>query len=287
MLSSWSTTPPSTVSVRVGSSSSHWGRSGPRTRALLGAGGRGSRVLVKDAGSSLDSSQRVDDPAAVVVDEIRGVGGEAVANREDVSSCAGAERLVRSCLEAFGRLDALDCSAGNLADAPLTEMSADAWGSVVATHLTGQAGLLRFAAKHWRDQVEQTGLPSTGRVVLTSSAAGLWGDVGRLNYSSAKAGAAMLGVTAARELASYGIAVNACIKVSVVASDIFGVSGRAMMAALVAGERDPRVLVRPRHRLPRARTRPLRPQRQHQRQETQPHPSARSPRLQVTLEPAA
>jgi len=169
---------------------------------------QGATVVVNDLGVTLDGSAPEGSPAAAVVDEISRSGGRAIASSDDVATWAGAQRLVRDTLDAFGRLDGLVCNAGTLLDRELVDMSQHDWESVVTTHLTGHAAPLRHAARHWRAVAEATGAPSGGRVVLTGSAAGIWGDAGRTNYSSAKAGIVLLGRTAATELARDGVCVN-------------------------------------------------------------------------------
>jgi NAD(P)-dependent dehydrogenase (short-subunit alcohol dehydrogenase family) len=164
----------------------------------------GASVVVNDLGVGLDGGSSTESPAALVVNEIRRAGGRAVANSDDVTSWIGAERLIDTAVAEFGRIDALVCNAGNLLDRHLADMSEKDWGAVVSTHLTGHAAPLRHAAAYWRE----SGGPNTGRVVLTTSTAGIWPAAGRANYNSAKAGIVALGQTAALELARYGVCVN-------------------------------------------------------------------------------
>jgi NAD(P)-dependent dehydrogenase (short-subunit alcohol dehydrogenase family) len=172
----------------------------------------GAAVVVNDIDAALDGSKGQDSPAAgiaeEVADEIRQAGGQAIANTDDVTSWAGAGRLVHSAVAVFGRLDALVCNAGNLLDRDLVEMSQEDWELVISVHLNGHAAPLHHAARHWRAVAEETGEPSGGRAVLTTSTAGIWGAAGRTNYNSAKAGIVLLGRSAALELARYGVCVN-------------------------------------------------------------------------------
>lgn len=174
----------------------------------------GAAVVVNDLGTTLAGAPSPDSSAAEVAEEIRRRGGRAIATVDDVATWSGAGRLVQAALDGFGRLDALVCNAGNLLDRALVDMTEQDWDAVTRAHLHGHAGPLHHAARHWRDVVDRaragggSGEPSGGRVVLTSSAAGLWGDPGRTNYTSAKAGIALLGRTAAIELAPYGVTVN-------------------------------------------------------------------------------
>lgn len=172
----------------------------------------GAAVVVNDLGTTLAGAPSPDSSAAEVAEEIRRRGGRAIATVDDVATWSGAGRLVQAALDGFGRLDALVCNAGNLLDRALVDMTEQDWDAVTRAHLHGHAGPLHHAARHWRDVAERTrvggGRSVGGRVVLTSSAAGLWGDPGRTNYTSAKAGIALLGRTAAIELAPYGVTVN-------------------------------------------------------------------------------
>lgn len=183
------------------------GRGLGRSHALALAG-EGAAVVVNDVGAALDGSLAADFEAQAVVDEIARGGGRAIANHDDVASWAGAGRLIQAALDTYGRLDALVCNAGTLLDRDLADMSEADWDAVVRVHLNGHAAPLHHAARYWRDRHEATGEPSGGRVVLTTSTAGLWGEAGRANYNSAKAGIVLLGRTAAQELASFGVSVN-------------------------------------------------------------------------------
>ncbi|MCO6005087.1 SDR family oxidoreductase [Actinoallomurus purpureus] len=169
---------------------------------------QGATVVVNDIGVGLDGSGGSSDPAAEVVAEIRAMGGEAVAAPYDVATSDGAEALVRSALDAFGRLDTLVCNAGFLRDRMLVNLSEEEWDAVTRVHLKGHFLPLKHAGLHWRAEVK-AGRPATGRVVMTSSGAGLLGSVGQGNYAAAKAGIVGLALVAAAELGRYGVRVNA------------------------------------------------------------------------------
>ena len=169
---------------------------------------QGARVVVNDVGAALDGDGRSLAPAEQVVDEIRRLGGEAVANGDDVADWDGARRLVDDAIAAFGRLDVLVNNAGFLRDRMLVGMSEAEWDDVIRVHLKGHFAPLRHAAAYWREQ-SKTGAEVNARIVNTSSGAGLLGSIGQGNYVAAKAGIAGLTVIAAAELARYGVTVNA------------------------------------------------------------------------------
>jgi NAD(P)-dependent dehydrogenase (short-subunit alcohol dehydrogenase family) len=170
---------------------------------------QGAKVVVNDLGAEVDGSGGSTGPAGEVVDAIRGMGGEAVANGDDVASWSGAEGLVRTAIDSFGSLDTLVCNAGVLRDRMLVNMTEDDWDMVMQVHLKGHFCPLRHAAGYWRERVKAGEEDVKGRVVLTSSAAGLYGNVGQTNYAAAKSGIATMARVAGAELKRYGVTVNA------------------------------------------------------------------------------
>ncbi|MBX7548852.1 SDR family oxidoreductase [Streptomyces sp. tea 10] len=183
------------------------GRGLGRAHALAFAA-EGARVVVNDLGVGLDGARDAKSPAETVVAEIRAAGGEAVAHGGDIATAEGAASLVRTALEAYGRLDTLVSNAGFLRDRMLVNLDEDDWDAVIRVHLKGHFLPLRHAAAHWRAEAK-TGRTPVARVVHTSSGAGLLGSVGQGNYSAAKAGIVGLTLVAAAELARYGVQVNA------------------------------------------------------------------------------
>ena len=135
-------------------------------------------------------------------------GGRAVASRDDIASWDGAERLIGTAIDTFGGLDVLVNNAGFVRDRMIVSTSLQEWEDVIRVHLTGHFLTLRHAAGYWREQ-SKAGAPVAGRVINTSSGAGLLGSVGQGNYSAAKAGILGLTLVAAAELARYGVTVNA------------------------------------------------------------------------------
>jgi NAD(P)-dependent dehydrogenase (short-subunit alcohol dehydrogenase family) len=183
------------------------GRGIGREHALLLAA-QGARVVVNDLGGSVDGSGTDVGPAQQVVDEITSAGGEAVANTDDVSGWSGAEKLVATAVDTFGRLDALINNAGILRDRMLVNMTEAEWDAVINVHLKGTFAPSHFAANHWRER-SKAGEEVDGRIVNTTSPSGIYGNVGQTNYGAAKAGIASFTIIAAKELARYGVTVNA------------------------------------------------------------------------------
>jgi NAD(P)-dependent dehydrogenase (short-subunit alcohol dehydrogenase family)/acyl dehydratase/putative sterol carrier protein len=169
-----------------------WIRFDDRVAVVTGAGAglgrsyalelarRGAKVVVNDLGGARDGSGKGSKaPADVVVEEIKAMGGQAVANYDSVATPEGGEAIVRAAIDAFGRLDILINNAGILRDKTLIKMSPDEWEAVMAVHLDGAYHVTRPAFLKMREQ-------GYGRIVLTSSAAGLYGNFGQANYSAAK-----------------------------------------------------------------------------------------------------
>ncbi|MCX5152443.1 SDR family oxidoreductase [Streptomyces sp. NBC_00291] len=183
------------------------GRGLGRAHALAFAA-EGAKVVVNDLGVGLDGLPGPDGPAARVVEEIRALGGEALAHGGDIATARGAASLVADAVAGFGRLDTLVNNAGFLRDRMLVNLDEDDWDAVMRVHLKGHFLPLKHAAAHWRAQAK-AGRPVAARVVNTSSGAGLLGSVGQGNYSAAKAGILGLTLVAAEEMARYGVQVNA------------------------------------------------------------------------------
>ena len=183
------------------------GRGIGREHALLLAH-HGAKVVVNDLGGSMDGEGNDQGPAQDVVDEIVAMGGEALANTDDISDWDGAERLVRSAIDTFGGLDVLINNAGILRDRMLTNMSEAEWDAVIKVHLKGTFAPSRHAAAYWRER-SKAGETNDGRIINTSSPSGIYGNVGQTNYGAAKAGIASFTIIAAKELGRYGVTVNA------------------------------------------------------------------------------
>jgi len=183
------------------------GRGIGREHALLFAS-EGAKIVVNDLGGAIDGSGDDRTPAQQVVDEIKAMGGEAVANADNVADWEGGQRLVNTAIETFGDLHILVNNAGILRDRVLVNMTEDEWDAVIHVHLKGHFIPSRWAAAYWREQ-SKAGTPVKANVINTSSTSGLLGNPGQTNYGAAKAGIAAFTVIAAMELERYGVRVNA------------------------------------------------------------------------------
>jgi NAD(P)-dependent dehydrogenase (short-subunit alcohol dehydrogenase family) len=168
----------------------------------------GAKIVVNDLGGSLAGEGADTGPAHDVVREIEALGGEAVADGENVADFAGAKRLIDGAVSAFGRLDILVNNAGILRDRMLVNMEEHEWDAVIEVHLKGHFAPTRHAAAHWRER-SKAGEHVAGRVINTSSPSGVFGNVGQVNYGAAKAGIVGFTLIAAQELQRYGVTVNA------------------------------------------------------------------------------
>jgi len=178
-----------------------------REEALLLAS-EGAQVVVNDIGGSLQGQGSDSTPAQKVVDEIISAGGTAVANHDDISSWTGGENIVKQAIDTYGSLNILVNNAGILRDKMSFNMEESDWDDAIRVHLKGHFAATHFAAIYWREQAK-AGNQVTGRIVNTSSEAGLYGNAGQANYSAAKAGIAALTWVLARELERYGVTANA------------------------------------------------------------------------------
>lgn len=173
-----------------------------RAHALLFAA-EGAQVVVNDAGVARDGTGGAATAADDVAGEIRAAGGHAAANHDDVSVAAGASAIVRTAVNAFGRVDVLVNNAGILRDKSFLKMDEAMWDAVIAVHLKGTFLCSQVFAK----QVLSQG--GGGRIVNTTSISGMLGNFGQANYSAAKAGVYGLTRTMSIELQKHRITVNA------------------------------------------------------------------------------
>jgi NAD(P)-dependent dehydrogenase (short-subunit alcohol dehydrogenase family) len=178
-----------------------------REHALFFAG-EGASVVVNDLGTNPDGAGEDQGPAERVASEIRDLGGAAVANTDDVADWDGGKSLIDQSIEVFGRLDVLVNNAGILRDRLLVNMTEQEWDSVIRVNLKGHFVPLHFAAAYWRER-SKAGDHVSASVINTSSTSGLHSNAGQSNYGAAKSGVATLTEIAAKELARYGVRVNA------------------------------------------------------------------------------
>jgi len=169
---------------------------------------QGADVVVNDVGSEVDGTGASVGPAQDVADEVRALGRRAIVNSDDIADEAGAARLIDTAIEEFGRLDVLVNNAGILRDRMLINMTYAEWDAVIRVHLRGTFGPSHFAARHWRER-SKAGESVDARIINTTSPSGIYGNTGQTNYGTAKAGIASFTIIAAKELARYGVTVNA------------------------------------------------------------------------------
>ena len=161
---------------------------------------RGAKVVVNDLGGSVDGT-RTGDAADQVVKEIAEMGGTAIANRASVSDRDGAKSIIDDALNAFGRIDILVNNAGILRDKSFRNMTLDDWDMVMQVHLNGSAYVSHAAWPHMYAQ-------NYGRIVLTSSGSGIYGNYGQANYGAAKMGMLGLMNVLALEGANHNLRTN-------------------------------------------------------------------------------
>jgi NAD(P)-dependent dehydrogenase (short-subunit alcohol dehydrogenase family) len=167
----------------------------------LGLASEGAAVVVNDLPAALEQSD--------VVDAITAAGGRAVAVPGDIGDADTASAIMSTATEQLGSLDIVVNNAGVVRDKMLFNMTDDEWDLVIRVHLRGHFLLNRNAASHWRAASKAAGGPVYGRIINTSSEAGLLGPEGQANYGAAKAGITALTLSASRALQRYGVRANA------------------------------------------------------------------------------
>ncbi len=173
--------------------------------AVTGAGngiGRGEALEVAAQGASVVICEFDESAGTAVRDEILATGGRAVLCAGDCSEPDVGDAIVRAAVSAFGQLDALVNNAGILPDRTFVKMTPDEWDDVIRVHLRGHYAPANAACRYWGDSGRG------GRIVCTTSTAGLLGNFGQANYGAAKAGIVAMSSIIAQEMARYGVRCN-------------------------------------------------------------------------------
>ena len=171
-----------------------------RSHALL-LGSRGAKVVVNDLGGAPDGTGESKMMADKVVDEIQSAGGEAVPNYDSVATMEGGAGIIQTAMDSFGRIDILINNAGILRDVSFLKMPEESWDIIFSVHVKGSFCCSKAAWPIMREQ-------QYGRIIMTSSAAGIYGNFGQSNYSAAKMALIGLGQTLALEGKKYNIHSN-------------------------------------------------------------------------------
>ena len=195
-----------------------------RSHALLLAS-RGAKIVVNDLGGSRDGSgSGAHNMADVVVDEIKAAGGEAVANYDGVDTLQGGENIVKTAMDAFGTVDICIANAGILRDRAFHNITEEDWDKIFAVHVKGSFNVIQPAFRIMRQN-------NYGRIIVTTSNAGLYGNFGQANYSAAKT--AVIGFASTLELegAKYNIKANviAPVAASRLTEDVMPPAALAML----------------------------------------------------------
>jgi NAD(P)-dependent dehydrogenase (short-subunit alcohol dehydrogenase family) len=199
-----------------------------REHALLLAS-RGALVVINDLGGAIDGTGSDKGAAERTVDEIKALGGEAVADTNSVATPEGGKAIVQTALDAFGRVDIVVNNAGILRDKAFHNMTPDLWAPVIDVHLNGAYHVTSAAWPAMREQ-------GYGRVVCTASGAGIFGNFGQANYAAAKMGLVGFTRVLAVEGARYNIKANVIAPVAKtrMTEDLLGALGDQLEPRYVA-----------------------------------------------------
>ncbi|MBV1951288.1 MAG: SDR family oxidoreductase [Cycloclasticus sp.] len=178
------------------------GRGIGRAMAIMMAE-QGAKVVVNDLGAGVGGEETGESPAEEVVETIKAAGGEAVINGDNVANIDGAEAMIQTAIDTYGRIDTVVNNAGILRDRIFHKMTPDDWNSVINVHLNGSFNTAHVASRHFRQQ-------ESGSFVFMTSTSGLIGNFGQANYAAAKAGIAALSKSIALDMERYNVRSN-CI----------------------------------------------------------------------------
>ena len=182
------------------------------TGAGGGLGAAHARILASEGAAVLVNDINTE-AARAVVDEITAAGGLAVVNESDITNYESSGQAVAQAIETFGNLTGVVNNAGNNRDRMFASLSEADWDQVMSVHLKGHFCIASHAVQYWRHQ-SKLGNAVSGRLINTTSGAGLQGSIGQSNYAAAKAGIAALTLNQAAELGRYGITANAICPVA-------------------------------------------------------------------------
>jgi NAD(P)-dependent dehydrogenase (short-subunit alcohol dehydrogenase family) len=168
----------------------------------------GAKVIVNDLGTTREGIGSDADQAQVVVEEITGFGGEAVANTADVTDWGAMKSLIRLALDVYGGLDVVVNNAGMLRDRLVYNMSEEAWDAVIGVHVKGTFATTHFASEYWRSE-SKSGRDVNAVVINTGSHSGMHCEGGQSAYGTAKAAILAFTLICAKDLQRYGVRVNA------------------------------------------------------------------------------
>ena len=208
------------------------GRGIGREHALLMAK-LGAKIVVNDLGAHFDGTGApTATPAQEVVSEIKKMGGDAIANGDNVADFKAAKNIVQTAIKTFGKLNIVVNNAGILRDRMIFNMDEESWDVVVAVHLKGTFNMCRHATEYWREE-HKKGNVLNGRIINTASDAGLLGNVGQSNYGACKAAVATMAIIIGHEMKKYGVTANA---IAPVARTRLTVDATPSTAGLMGGE---------------------------------------------------
>lgn len=182
-----------------------------RTVVVTGAGGglgKGYAKALAAAGANVVVNDINTETAARTVAEIAEAGGRAYSDSSDITDHEAAGKLVQATIETYGDIHGVLNNAGVCRDRMFASLNPDEWDAVMAVHLKGHYCIANHAARYWRQQAKE-GAEVSGRIINTSSGAGLLGSVGQSNYSAAKGGILSLTLVQAAEMGRYGVTANA------------------------------------------------------------------------------